>query len=216
MVRLHTLSSFPSNGGRGLPSSSTSRLRQGMGHKAGRGMPKSNGLLHSKHQAVAFPSDFLPPSLHAPRQVLCSPSVTPSPCACSSSAFPGQEGQRVTGKVGSDHLFKAVGRQHPSLDVGLSSQPGDLFCHLYAGASSAPSCSTLLGPPGEGNCKKAPRGSRRGAERDSSPFSFTLSFLKGHAELSRKGNIRTERSIRRRLPGVLPRTGGFRVTDGGK
>lgn len=124
--------------------------------------------------------------------------------------------------MGLDCLFEAAGRQHSRLDVGLS------FTRLLP-AQKASSAILVLGPslplhapqpgqgpPGKRNRKKALRGSRRDAERDSSPFSFTLSFLKGHAKLSRKGNIRTERSVCRRLAGVPPRTGGFQVTDGDK
>lgn len=149
--------------------------------------------------------------------------VTPSPCACSPPApFQGRRDAEGWGRW----VHTVCSRQWES------SIPAWMLVHLPAGSSQPeglllPSpCWGQLCPfvlhvagqwlPGKGNRKTALRGSRRGAERDSSPFSFTLSFLKGHAKLSRKGNIRTERSIRRRLAGVLPRTGSFRVTDGGK
>lgn len=97
----------------------------------------------------------------------------------------------MTEKVGPDCLFAAVGRHHPRLDVCSSSSAISVL-----GPSMLHTASQ--GPPGKANRKKLLRGSRRDAERDSSPFSFTLSFLKGHAKQSRKGNIRTERSVRRR------------------
>lgn len=214
------LSPFPSNEARGLPSSSTSLLRRGMvGVKLGEGWknPMACGLLCSKHPAAAFSDHFLPSftarsktsslfaKCHPPRRAL---------------AFQGRRDAEGRGRWGHtvcsrqwdgsipDWMLARLPPASPSLE--------DLFCHLCAGASSATLHTTGQGPPGKGNCKKALRGSRRGAERDSSPFSFTLSFLKGHAKLSRKGNIRTERSVHRRLAGVLPRTGSFRVTDGGK
>ena len=115
---------YPSNDGQGLPRSSTSLLRQGMAGKVGRGTPKSNGLWSPLLQAPSssfsqsFPAplhctlqdEFFVRQVSPPHHVLAPPST-----------FPGQEGHRVTGKVGSDCLFEAVGRQHPRLDVGSSS-----------------------------------------------------------------------------------------------
>lgn len=193
--------------------------------KAGRGMAKSNGLWSPLLQALSSSfSQSFPASLHCMLQDeffvrQCHPLamrlLPPAP-------FQGRRdadgrGRWVQTVCSREWEGSTQDWMSAHLPLG-SSQPGESLlpspcwgqlCPLVLHAASQ-------GPPGKGNRKKALRGSRRGAERDSSPFSFTLSFLKGHAKLSRKGNIRTERSIRRRLAGVLPRTGGFQVTDGGK
>lgn len=104
-------------------------------------------------------SQWIPaPSLHASRRGLGLPRVTPLPPACSLQHFCRAEGVQSCRGF---RLFKAVGRQHPGLDVGSSSTwllPAwrILFCHLCAGASPAPSCSTCCqrGVQGKGTAKR--------------------------------------------------------------
>lgn len=181
------------------------------------------GLLCSKHRAAAFPSHLLPPftahsktsSLFAKCHPLTLRLLPPAP-------FLGRRDTEQQGKWVQTVCSRQWEGSIPDWMLARlphdSSQPRGL---LLPSPCWGQLCPFVLhaagqGPPGKGNRKKALRGSRRDAERDSSPFSFTLSFLKGHAKLSREGNIRTERSIRRRLAAVLPRTCGCRVIDGGK
>lgn len=167
MAGLHTLSPFPSNDGRGLSSSSASLLRQGMGGKVRRGMPKSNGLWSPLLQAPSssfsqsFPAplqctlqdEFLVRQMSPPRHALAPPGT-----------FPGHKGHRATGKVGSDCLFEAVGRQHPRLDVGSSST-------RLLTAQRTPAAISVLGPalpfraPRCGPGASREREPQKGAER---------------------------------------------------
>lgn len=99
-------------------------LGQGMGDTAGRGMPKFSSLWAPLLRAPSssFSQPFPAPLHCALRDELFVLQMSPPHHALApSNTFPGQEGHRVTGKVGSDCLFEAVGRQHPRLDVGLSS-----------------------------------------------------------------------------------------------
>lgn len=133
----------------------------------------ASDLLSSKHQAAAFPSYFLPPHCMLQDEVSVCHLSHPWPPACSlQHLHQAEEVQSCRGfslfKAGCWLLFHQT---PPSLeDSPLPSlcwgQPCPVVLHTL-----------LEGPPGKGNGKKALRGSRRGAERDSSPFSFTLSFL---------------------------------------
>lgn len=130
----------------------------------------------------SFSQSIPAPSLHAPRRGLSLPRVTPLPPACSLQHFCRAEGVqscrgfrlfvqgsgKAASRTGCCLLFHLA---PPSLEDSLLpslcwGQPRPVVLHMLP-----------EGRPGKGNGKKALRGSRRGAERDSSPFSFTLSFL---------------------------------------
>lgn len=121
--------------------------------------PMACDLLSSKHRAAAFPSRFLLPHCTLQDKVSVCHVSPPYHLLAPSSTSARQKGYRAA--EGSDSLFKAVGRQHPRLDVGSSSTwllPAwrILFCHLCAGASPAPSCSTCCqrGLQGKGTAKR--------------------------------------------------------------
>lgn len=177
-------------------------------------------VIFSKHRAAAFPSGFLP--LHCTLQDEVSVCHVSPPChlLAPSSTSAGQKGCRAA--EGSDCLFKAVGRQHPGLDVVSSSTwllPAwrILFCHLCAGASPAPSCSTRCqrGLQGKGTAK------RRREDRDEALRETHLLSLSPCP--SYKGSCETKQEREYKDGGahaegkrVLPRACGFRVTDGEK
>lgn len=172
----HTMSPFPSNDGQGFPAAPCLRAGKAWQVKLGEGCwnPVASDLLSSEHQAAAFPSRFLPLHCMLQDEVSVCHLSPPGHLLVPSSTFTGQK--RCRAAEGSGCLFKAgcwllFHRAPPSLEDSLLpslcwGQPCPVVLHTL-----------LEGPPGKGNGKKALRGSRRGAERDLSPFSFTLSFL---------------------------------------
>lgn len=156
--------------------------------------PMACGLLCSKHRAAAFPSHFLPPLHRTLQDEFFVRQVSPLGHALA-PPVPFQDRRAAEGW--GRWVQSVCSRQWEGsipdwmlapLPPGSSQPRGPLLPSSCWGEL----CPFVLhtagrGLPGKGSRKKALRGSRPGAERDSSPFSFTLSFLKGHAKLSKKG-----------------------------
>lgn len=149
-------------------------------------MPDSSGLylLSSKQQLFPVIS-----CLFTTRSKMRSQFATcysPGHLLAPSSTFTGQKGCRAA--EGSDCSRQWEGSGKAAFQSGCwplfhlappSLEDSLLPCQCWGQPCPVVLHTLLEGSPGKGNGKgkKAPRGSRRGAERDSSPFSFTLSFL---------------------------------------
>lgn len=166
--------------GKGFPAAPRLSSGKAWQVKLGEGCwnPVACDLLSSKHRAAAFPSCFLPLQCTFQDEVSVCHVSPPCHLLAPSTYFAGQKGCRAA--EGSDRLFKAASQTGCRLLFQMA--PPSLEDSLLPSLCWGQPCPVVLhtlpgGPPGKGNGKKALRGSRRGAERDSSPFSFTLSFL---------------------------------------
>lgn len=161
---VHTLPPFPSNHGQGFPAAPHRSTGKAWQVKLGEGCqnPVASDLLSSKQQlfpvfscsfTAAFPSLFLP--LHCTLQdevSICHVSP-PLPLACSLL----HKAEGVQSCRGFS-LFKAVGRQHPRLDV-VSSSTGSSQTKGFSSAIS------VLEPALPCRAPHAARGASRERER---------------------------------------------------
>lgn len=182
---------FPSNHGQGFPAAphlSTGKAWQVKLEGEGCWNPVASDLLSSKQLfpvfscsfTAAFPSLFLPHCTLQDEVSVCHMSPPPCHLLAPSSTFAGQKGCRAAEVQFVQGSGKAASKTGCCLFFHLAPpRPEDSLLPSLCWSQACPVVLHTLpeGPPGKGNGKKALRGSRRGAERDSSPFSFTLSFL---------------------------------------